>query len=30
VVAGRPAQELKADATGAFVLELPLDRGSPP
>lgn len=28
-VAGRPAQELKADATGAFVLELPLDRSNP-
>lgn len=29
VVAGRPAQELKADAAGAFRLELPLDRGNP-
>lgn len=29
VVAGRPAQELKADASGAFVLELPLERGNP-
>jgi hypothetical protein len=28
-VAGRPAQELKADATGALVLELPLGRGNP-
>lgn len=29
VVAGGPAQELKADASGAFVIELPLARGNP-